>query len=271
MITLQGSTLIVKTPYNAGFVQELKVVIPETARKFDPGEKAWLVDPAYGTKVQDLIMQFFGQMVMLPQRAATKSVIEQRVLEVRYLGSVKARVDGSNTAYGFDGREWSVIIPEEVLRNWFDGVNLPQNTPRTLYGLLGIAQTALQDEIKTAYRRMARHWHPDVCKEPDAKERFQEIQHAYEVLGTPNKRTRYDAGLALEATLRSNDPDTWSATTMSYRPNLRCGYILAEGSERVGRFVVSKILAWEDIINSRGQVLLSSWPMGARRPLEVWS
>jgi len=60
------------------------------------------------------------------------------------------------------------------------------------YKILGVARDASQDEIKRAYRRLARKYHPDVSKEPQAEERFKEVQEAYEVLKDPEKRAAYD-------------------------------------------------------------------------------
>jgi curved DNA-binding protein len=61
------------------------------------------------------------------------------------------------------------------------------------YKTLGVARDAPQDEIKRAYRRLARKFHPDVSKEPDAEARFKEINEANEVLHDPEKRAAYDA------------------------------------------------------------------------------
>ncbi len=60
------------------------------------------------------------------------------------------------------------------------------------YKILGVSRDATQEEIKRAYRRLARKYHPDVSKAPDAEERFKEIAEAYEVLKDPEKRAAYD-------------------------------------------------------------------------------
>ncbi|MFM7425780.1 MAG: molecular chaperone DnaJ [Elainella sp.] len=60
------------------------------------------------------------------------------------------------------------------------------------YELLGVSSSADKEEIKRAYRRLARKYHPDVNKEPGAEERFKEINRAYEVLSDPEMKARYD-------------------------------------------------------------------------------
>ena len=60
------------------------------------------------------------------------------------------------------------------------------------YKILGLARDAGADEVKKAYRRLARKYHPDVSKEPDAEERFKEVAEAYEVIKDPEKRAAYD-------------------------------------------------------------------------------
>jgi molecular chaperone DnaJ len=62
-----------------------------------------------------------------------------------------------------------------------------------LYRILGVSHDADADEIKRAYRRLARELHPDVNDDPGAQERFKEITGAYEILSDPQKRARYDA------------------------------------------------------------------------------
>jgi curved DNA-binding protein len=60
------------------------------------------------------------------------------------------------------------------------------------YEVMGVPRGATQDEIKRAYRKLARKFHPDVSKEKNAEERFKELQEAYEVLKDPEKRAAYD-------------------------------------------------------------------------------
>jgi curved DNA-binding protein len=61
------------------------------------------------------------------------------------------------------------------------------------YDVMGVSRDASADDIKRAYRRLARKYHPDVSKEKDAEARFKEIGEAYEVLRDPEKRAAYDA------------------------------------------------------------------------------
>jgi molecular chaperone DnaJ len=62
------------------------------------------------------------------------------------------------------------------------------------YKTLGVEKKASADEIKRAYRKLARKYHPDTNKEPAAEERFKEISEAYDVLSDPEKRKKYDRG-----------------------------------------------------------------------------
>ena len=62
------------------------------------------------------------------------------------------------------------------------------------YSVLGVSRDATGEEIKRAYRKLARELHPDVNPDPATQEKFKEVTAAYEVLSDPSKRQMYDLG-----------------------------------------------------------------------------
>ena len=80
------------------------------------------------------------------------------------------------------------------------------------YEIMGVKKDATQDEIKRAYRKLARKYHPDVSKEADAETKFKEVGEAYEVLKDPEKRTAYDQlGSQWQAGQDFHPPPGWDA------------------------------------------------------------
>lgn len=267
-LTADGSAIAIKSPYDPGFVAALKSKIPPSSRRWDGTNKAWIVTPGYGKVAQDLCMEYFNELPLLPALRNSVPVAKQQILDVRYIGMTKDRGGDERSAYGWYRDGWNVVFPETVLRAWFDAPADPTQAV-TLYSVLNVKRDATADEIKTGYRRMALQWHPDKCKEPNAQEQFMAIQHAYEVL--TKSRDRYDAGLALEASIRHNPQPDNAPFNNGYRAPLRCGLIMCEGIETMGVFQVQKIFAWEDIKDSYGRVLVVSWSRGDDHFQEVWA
>lgn len=80
------------------------------------------------------------------------------------------------------------------------------------YEIMGLKRDATQDDIKRAYRKLARKYHPDVSKDPEAETRFKEVGEAYEVLKDPEKRAAYDQfGSNWKAGQDFNPPPDWDA------------------------------------------------------------
>ena len=78
------------------------------------------------------------------------------------------------------------------------------------YQVMGVARDAAQDDIKRAYRKLARKYHPDVSKEANAEARFKEVGEAYEVLKDPEKRAAYDKlGANWKAGQEFRPPPDW--------------------------------------------------------------
>lgn len=273
-----GDALELGSPYDPGFVAALKAAVPPNERAWKASRKAWLISPRHATKVADLCERYFGEAPVVPSlRDLAPPTPQVRVITLEYLGQVKFREDFSKSAYGYADGAWSVIAPEDVLRAWFapapawsaPGEPAKPAAPETLYGLLGVAQDADDAALKQAYKRMARQWHPDVCREPDAGEMFLKVKAAYDVLGDPLRRRKYNAGLKFEQA-RQPERRGYVPPPPPFRAPLRCGLVVAEAMPRLGRWELTKILQWIDITDGAGRVMVTSWDTEQERISVKW-
>jgi curved DNA-binding protein len=105
------------------------------------------------------------------------------------------------------------------------------------YKILDVARGASEDEIKKAYRKLARKYHPDVSKEANAKEKFQEVSEAYETLRDKEKRAAYDSlGSGFRPGQDFRPPPDWFDRFGSGRTEDLHGVDLSELFESMGLF-----------------------------------
>lgn len=266
------------TPYEYGFVNDLKTMIPSSDRAYNSTRGSWSVAQKHGDLIVRLIERWFGETVTLP--ALQAAAAQLGILEVLYIGRTKQRESGDASAFGWIRPGiWGLVFPEAVLRGYFDpSYTTERKADRpamaTYYETLGIQAGADLTAIKNGYRRMVKQWHPDVCREPDAAEVFRAVQHAYEVLSDPRQKARYDVGLKLEKQAKLTQPAKPKAPDLLYQPYrspLKCGNLLCQYTELGSRKTIQKILQWEDIYNAAGQILSVSWVMGDKEPTLIWS
>ena len=275
-VIADGASLLVQFPFDRNALNDLKQSVPSSDRRWDNGRKVWVVAASHAQTIESIAQAYFGERLSIPVAMVTPTVPETRLLELRYLGRCKDRGDGTSSATGYVNGSWSVVFLESALRSWFQAVEdgtAGRDQPATLYAVLAVPASATLAMLTSAYRSLVKQWHPDVCKEPDAAEQFRRIQHAWEVLGDETRRRKYDAGMALEASLKQREQRpvfSYSYGAAGYRSPLRCGYVLAEGTERIGMFGASKILAWEPITRADGKELVTSWPTGGQTFEERW-
>ncbi|HYZ53589.1 MAG TPA: J domain-containing protein [Streptosporangiaceae bacterium] len=106
---------------------------------------------------------------------------------------------------------------------------------RDYYQVLGVPRNASQEEIQQAYRKLARAYHPDLNKDPDAEERFKDISEAYAVLSDPEERRRYDAfGPDFRQVSPDVDPDAFRRAGAGGR-TWRSGAGRAKAGQGAGR------------------------------------
>lgn len=260
-ITVENGIYCLTFGYKPEYVDGIKALIPAGGRSWDNQWKRWKVESQYKAELE----RIFG--VTFPPAGVVTQDTLLRMLTVHYIGQCKERSPGNISAMAYlDSGTWGAIFSENVLRAWFEDVRTPDGSD-TLYAILGAHMGDDDAAIKSAYRRMAKQWHPDVCREPNAHETFLRIREAYDILINTKLRARYDAGIQMTA----HRPGESLSSSTGYRSPLRCGFILCEGHLGLTKFMVSKIISWDDITDNQGRSMVTSWIMGDDKPLIRWA
>ncbi len=273
-ITIENGYYVMRSPYDERLRDTMKALIHASLRRWDGDKRAWVISPkAIDLLITAIVRSGYEAPDVAPiEISSAIAETVQKTLTVEYVGQCKERGEGVISALGSVKGYWSIEFPEAVLKAWFERANKSDNV-QTFYQVLCVFETASGQEVKSAYRRLARQWHPDVCGEPEAADKFREIQTAFDALENPLSRKRYDAGLFFERESRKKQ-DTYTDTfadmytshsrrrrqfNQHFRSPLRCGLITAEGVQRLNRFTASKIISWDDIVDGAGRIMTASW------------
>lgn len=270
-IRFEPEGMIVDTGYNRDYHAWFKSNVPHADRKWNgipPTEwdKTWTVHPRHFQELKQQITRHFGycDVVGSPPGSTVKRV--EFVLD--YIGRLYTRESGEATASGYVDGSWSVVFPQGVLAAYFNLDLSGRLDTSSLYAVLSVADTAGREEIKKAYRRAARTYHPDHNKEPDANETFIKIQEAYETLYDPTRRAKYDGVRRMLATA---DTETAAPKDALWTPPVKCGIITAMVDTATrGRWIINEILDWRDQVNEFGETRVCYWVYGEDTYREKW-
>ena len=272
IITKRHDSIEVNTPYNTKFIEALKTTVPPGKRVWS--KPNWIVSKEFEYTIIGYIIMFYG---CEPQIIDRQNGVEERIsrtIKLEYLGRCKTKDDKPSAASAWADGSWSVLILESALRGYFEKEQ-SNDSEQTYYNVLGVSQESTADEIKKAFRRVSRQWHPDVCREQGAQEMFIKINEANNVLSDEIKRKKYNFMLRVMTDItpaRSiqrvhNDRTN---NLYGYRSPLLCGYLDVEGTKTFGRLVVDKINTWNEITNNQGRAMIVSWQMGDKQFTTLW-
>lgn len=242
--------------FDKRLVDIIKNVIPSYGRQYNKATKTWTIHKLYYIEFEKSA-RLLGYTIYtsIDTKTVEEPVESEYTYNVLYVGIPKKRF-GSYYSFGMiDDGSWLLQFSRNVLKEWFG--DYKANDP---YSILGIPfnKSLTQKDIKKAYHSVSKQWHPDVCKEDNAKEMFQEIQLAYSKIDSETKREEYDA--RREMALRFTKHGLVKAESDEiYIPRRRCGVVKFIGKMSMGRLIVSKIISWEDITDNSGKTLVTWW------------
>lgn len=271
-IRAENGVLVLDCSYDENLVNWLKA-LPQQDRSPDKSTGRWLwkIHPKHAKSLQTAIQKNLGIAVELPvltSNSAISGASRGIVGDMLYIGGAYTRgTSPERTATGYVNGEWAWIFPESVLRTFFGEREAKPTGLLSHYAVLGVGKGATEEELKKAYRRASKTWHPDVSREADAEAQFKRINRAYEILKDPYARERYDVGLKLQSQVGFGQRES---TEKAYFTPLRCGRLEVVATPAVGgKFVVDTIKSWADIVQG-GKMLITTWPKGYDKFIENW-
>lgn len=159
------------------------------------GRVAWIRRASLLSGPYEYGVQFFG--VTAPMRALLERIaLYGYVPERGEVGTVGKRGGSGASGGGGGGGSGGGAGSGSVGGSGSQGQRVTVTTELPdFYEAIGVSSDATQDQIHVAFRVLAKKLHPDVCKDPDANERFSFITRVYEVLGDPELRVKYDEAM----------------------------------------------------------------------------
>jgi len=276
-----GSEFELKCKYDRAFIDALKIEVPSFGRTWDNDHRTWHIDPDWYKEVENLVWYHFKFRPTWPQARLFKPNYRDIDFKLMYVGNSKGDPDRATkrASSGTDGKSWDYIFWEFALANWFTGVtpSRPRQQLANLYSILEIPEDFPTDQMKAAFWKQAKIWHPDVNKTPEATERFKLVNEAFETLSKPLRRARYDIGLKIEKEemfqAGHNSRGNYSNISQygsTFKPPVRCGILRARGYDRMGRFYITEVEDWNDIVDQRGRTLVTKWDMRSQTVVQEW-
>lgn len=233
-------TVAIRFAYNETVIAWLKTSIPKGQRSWDPDKKQWVLN-------DDAYVQFTKEFPDLKHisEVVNNDNAETQEFYLEYIGRPKYTFTNQRVmSYGWKDQKIVLGITIEAFQKWF--------RVGTLYQQLGIREVIQdQSEIRKAYLRLARQWHPDVCREPNAQEEFLKIKKMYDILSNPQKKKKYDLGLKLFGAAEKSIIQPGMPIPM------RCG-ILTGKIEMSPHKTLVDISSWKDITKD-SSILVSTW------------
>lgn len=242
---LRGDAIVIQFSYNQTMIARLKEYIPSYERIWDADYKEWIIHPKH---IGFLRGEGFPVKDSWPSSIKPKTINFNLI----YLGKIK---DGKAANGANEQEQYIYKFPADVLVAFFKA-----SVFHSYYSILAIDREANQEQIKASYRRLAKQWHPDICKEPNAQEMFIALKEAFDVLSNQTLKARYDL---ISPYLSVTKTPINNAALVDWCPPYRCGRISASVEPFAKHFIIRKIISWNDITNSSGQTLVTSFSRGA--------